>query len=297
MYWNQTLQNNIQTFLQQIQTTQQVSFPFLVIDTPDGVQTFDRLVDQVKDVVWWYMQDVLILRDLSHHLEKPHILKVSVDDSDQTVETDDLWPVADRWARQINHRLSRAPSGDVKIVLIEHIHRMNRSAANALLKSFEEPLPGRLIIGTTTSAQWLMDTIRSRAMIMRAVLPDIWVLMTHMWDIYTSTVSQKNLTLAWLALTAGDIARTKKLLEDADTSWVVWFLELYEMIARNESAQQIATYAKDLTTNTERTSWGLLAGIQMLAGYLCRYDLVERSTLAQKYIAANVNEDNVWWGV
>jgi len=44
---------------------------------------------------------------------------------------------------------------------------MTTSAANALLKSLEEPLPGRVIIASTTNYKKLLDTIISRALIVR----------------------------------------------------------------------------------------------------------------------------------
>lgn len=51
------------------------------------------------------------------------------------------------------------------MVYLENIERMTIAAANALLKSFEEPLPGRLIIASTSAAESLLDTIRSRALL------------------------------------------------------------------------------------------------------------------------------------
>jgi DNA polymerase-3 subunit delta' len=46
---------------------------------------------------------------------------------------------------------------------------MNIASANAMLKTFEEPLENRLIIATTTSKSLLLDTIVSRAFIVRFV--------------------------------------------------------------------------------------------------------------------------------
>lgn len=43
--------------------------------------------------------------------------------------------------RELQQRLARAPMGDWKIVYIENMERMTNQAANALLKSLEEPLP------------------------------------------------------------------------------------------------------------------------------------------------------------
>jgi DNA polymerase III gamma/tau subunit len=51
---------------------------------------------------------------------------------------------------------------------------MTISAANALLKEFEEPLPNRLIIGTFDEGKKILDTILSRAFLIKfhRVLPE-----------------------------------------------------------------------------------------------------------------------------
>ena len=51
--------------------------------------------------------------------------------------------------------------------MIENIERMTVSAANALLKSLEEPLASRQIIATTSQPDKILDTIRSRAVVLR----------------------------------------------------------------------------------------------------------------------------------
>lgn len=53
----------------------------------------------------------------------------------------------------------------MKVVLIENIERIVPAAANAFLKTCEEPLPGRLIIATTSHSSQLLDTIISRALV------------------------------------------------------------------------------------------------------------------------------------
>ena len=42
---------------------------------------------------------------------------------------------------------------------------MNLSSANAFLKAAEEPLPGRIIIATTTHPAQIMETIVSRSIV------------------------------------------------------------------------------------------------------------------------------------
>ena len=53
----------------------------------------------------------------------------------------------------------------MKVVLIENIERIVPAAANAFLKTCEEPLAGRLIIATTSHRSQLLDTIISRALV------------------------------------------------------------------------------------------------------------------------------------
>ncbi len=57
----------------------------------------------------------------------------------------------------------KSHGGRFKLALIEPAEAMNRNAANALLKTLEEPPPGTLIILVTHQPQALPVTIRSRA--------------------------------------------------------------------------------------------------------------------------------------
>ncbi|MFZ8957077.1 MAG: DNA polymerase III subunit delta' C-terminal domain-containing protein, partial [Pseudohongiellaceae bacterium] len=53
-------------------------------------------------------------------------------------------------------------AGGPKLVIIEHSHQMNASAANALLKTLEEPNPDSYLLLVTESISSMMATIRSR---------------------------------------------------------------------------------------------------------------------------------------
>lgn len=57
-------------------------------------------------------------------------------------------------------------------VMIAPAHALNRFAANALLKTLEEPRPGVLMILLTTSPSLLPATLRSRCLRLRAPAPD-----------------------------------------------------------------------------------------------------------------------------
>lgn len=64
-----------------------------------------------------------------------------------------------------------APAGEMKIVLIEHLERATLGAANALLKSLEEPLPGRCIIASVHNKDMILPTIASRALLIHCDAP------------------------------------------------------------------------------------------------------------------------------
>lgn len=110
-------------------------------------------------------QDLLILRDYSQLLQKPHPIKIEYkksEDSDLLMKQE--W-YEDVGSREINERLAMSPAGEIKYVFIEHLERATTSASNALLKSFEEPLPNRCIIATTKNKDAILPTILSRALI------------------------------------------------------------------------------------------------------------------------------------
>ena len=58
-------------------------------------------------------------------------------------------------------------SGGYKVMMIEDAHRMSTGAANALLKTLEEPRGKAIMILTTTDASKLLPTIRSRGQLLR----------------------------------------------------------------------------------------------------------------------------------
>ena len=62
-------------------------------------------------------------------------------------------------------------AGGPKIVIIEKAHQMNASAANALLKTLEEPNPDSYLLLVTESVSSLMATIRSRCQRLQFEVP------------------------------------------------------------------------------------------------------------------------------
>ncbi len=65
--------------------------------------------------------------------------------------------------RQLIKALEYPPyEAKMRVVLLENAHTMGREAANALLKTLEEPQPGNLLILTSSLAQKMLETISSR---------------------------------------------------------------------------------------------------------------------------------------
>lgn len=70
-------------------------------------------------------------------------------------------------AREAMHFLSLSREGRNLIMIFDEAHLMGLQAANALLKSIEEPPPGVHFIFLTPSPSLLLSTIRSRSQVVR----------------------------------------------------------------------------------------------------------------------------------
>jgi hypothetical protein len=140
-------------------------FPFLLLAWRSHLGKTTIVEKEIKELLWAYMStDYVALYDLHEQLGKEHSIKIEAPRGEEYLTIDET-AYCNRGIREVTHRLSRAPLGSRKVVYLENIERMTTAAANALLKSFEEPLPWRLIIASTSSAESLLDTIRSRALI------------------------------------------------------------------------------------------------------------------------------------
>ena len=157
---------------------------FVVVAWPQGVWKTAMIDALVQQSLWAFIhQDYFALRDMSRELWKDHTIRVQQSKADATIKREDGTVYENKWARDLVEWLYYAPAWTHKVALIERIERMNTTGLNALLKSFEEPLNGRLIIATTSDDTQLIDTIRSRAMIVH-----VWLLND---DLITSTIQSE----------------------------------------------------------------------------------------------------------
>ena len=140
---------------------------FFILSGPKGVWKSEIVVELAKQILWdFFYNDFLHIKDFSDKIWKEHELKVEYKDNNETTKLlQDSFNYQDIWTREINDRLGISPAWIKKIVLIENIERMNRSAVNAFLKTCEESLPNRIIIATTSNKSRILDTIISRAII------------------------------------------------------------------------------------------------------------------------------------
>lgn len=140
---------------------------FFILSGPKGIWKSGIVIELAKQILWdFFYNDFLHIKDFSDKMWKEHELKVEYKDTNETTKTlQDSYNYTDIGTREINDWLQVSPAWTKKIVLIENIERMNRSAINAFLKTCEEPLPNRVIIATTSNKSRILDTIISRAII------------------------------------------------------------------------------------------------------------------------------------
>lgn len=149
-----------------------IVYPFVILHGSGVDNQRWSLVQSCQEACGFFAyHDVLEIKDYSKILGKPHTLKVEYKKTDDTDLLLKDHQYEDKWSREINDWLSYAPSGDSKVLLIEHIDRATIGATNALLKSLEEPLPHRIIIASTKNKDLILPTILSRALLIHCDAP------------------------------------------------------------------------------------------------------------------------------
>lgn len=112
--------------------------------------------------------------------------------------------------RALIERFSLTRYGPLRVALIEQAERMNRSAANSLLKLLEEPPSGSLFLMTAERADLLPSTIRSRIQRLAITIPKRAILVD--WLIQRYGLSTEDAELLWFI---GD----EQLMAGSPPSW------------------------------------------------------------------------------
>ena len=101
---------------------------------------------------------------LSASNQHPDLLQIRPEGTSRAVKVEQI-----REAFEFLSMTSHA--GGPKIVIIEQSHQMNANAANALLKTLEEPNPDSYLLLVTESVSSMMATIRSRCQRLQFEVP------------------------------------------------------------------------------------------------------------------------------
>lgn len=235
---NTFAQDTVRKIVQSLDAGTQNKPIFLLITWPQNIGKTTFVQELMQEVLhMFYMQDFLFVQDMSSKIGKPHTLKVWKQGTEWDIITfEDESEHKDITMREIVARLQYSSAWSKKAILLENIERMNTSSANAFLKAAEEPLPGRIIIATTTHPAQIMETIVSRAI----VVP---------FQALTDEQMQQYCTTKWLSL---DNTILEKLfirmamgrpgvlsqLFDLDDTVQKLFLQAIQALQDRSSAQQ-----------------------------------------------------------
>lgn len=103
----------------------------------------------------------------------PDVLTVKPDG--QSIKTDAVRALKDEMSKS-------SMEGHSRVFIIEDADKMTTGAANSLLKFFEEPYPGMVIILTTTAKNSLLPTVLSRAQIVQFPAPSVQQVSAHLQE-------------------------------------------------------------------------------------------------------------------
>ncbi|NMC74709.1 MAG: DNA polymerase III subunit delta' [Geobacteraceae bacterium] len=149
--------------------------------------------------------------------------------------------------RELQKELSLRPyEARTKACIIEDAERMNPSAANAFLKTLEEPPGEALLILLTTHADGILPTIRSRCQRLRfPALP----METIEADLRERGAEPESSRVA-AALAGGDLARARRLVSGDRLQVRKLFLERAAHLSGNDVTQLFAA-AEEYATDKE----------------------------------------------
>lgn len=164
---NTFAQQTLRTIIQSLDADVKNKPIFLLLTGPQNIGKTTFVQELMQELLgMFYMHDFLFVQDITSKIGKPHTLKVGKPGAESdTIICDDETEHKDTTMREVVTRLQHSPTWPKKAVLLENIERMTIGSANAFLKAAEEPLPGRIIIATTTHPSQIMETIVSRAIV------------------------------------------------------------------------------------------------------------------------------------
>jgi len=169
----------------------------------------------------------------------PDLHSLTVQDERSLISVDNV--------RDLIDAFSLTCRGQYRVTLIERAERMNVQAANALLKTLEEPPPGSLMVLTSQRADHLPATIRSRVQRLAVVEPDREAMLS--WLVSVHGMDRAEAELAWFG---GSKALYMGQVPELD--WKTATRALAELLDGQASPLNVAMRWQDLDV-TQLSSW------------------------------------------
>jgi hypothetical protein len=283
--------------------------PFIVLIWPSHIGKTTLLEQRVDEILWSSSSpDYLAAYDYSELYGKPHTFKIWEAYNRIMLELPDGKRVPDVTVREIIERLSLWSLWSHKIVFLENIDRMGTGAANAFLKTAEEPLPWRVLLATASNEMAVLETIRSRALIVRFWLPDfgeVFDKLTQQYPQLVAGVSFETLDLLW-SMSAWRVGLFLWFIKELYAWWApaenvsavthaYWTLIDALFVQQSYNATTLIPFLQLLVA---RVWWPLfLESLRFVAERYHRFDRLEQYTLIERLYRSYVSQDNLVYAV
>ncbi len=173
---NEPVTKSFSHLMNRYRETGLVSFPFILVEGPEHTGKSTMIVETIEEFLGSYQKnDFLWIKDCSDFIDSgKHPLRVTISssDKDRIIKISKTESYENLDTREMISWLSVAPVGKFKVIFLENIERMTVAAQNSFLKTFEEPLPGRIIVASCGNKSALLETILSRAFVLTTQLLD-----------------------------------------------------------------------------------------------------------------------------
>lgn len=268
---------------------------FVLLSWPSNVGKSTLVRKLSKNILKdFYDNDFLFVKDLSYYLWKKHSLKVDVWEKDRKIDIPNVWSFYDMWSRQIIDWCHKSANSWKKIILLENIERMSNSAANSLLKLFEEPPKQTFIFATTENKFSIISTIYSRAFIVNFYSLNYEEVVCYLESDFPDTDKRKLELAAKFSL--GRFGFAKKLLKSTAD------LNFEDIESYFERFVNLLNYSWNYSEKYKileniKKSWWIMIFFDILAYHFSikkQFDRLEHIFYARRLIEWNVSYENVF---
>lgn len=296
--WNQDNIKILRKYLDNFILSQNRSIPFFIISWSKNIGKTTAIQSLIKEYLGqFFANDFLYIRDLAGNydwdidkIKKNHSLKVQLSKKKEEnfLEMTNGLEYHDLGIREINLWLQQSKVWSFKAVLLENIERMTPEASNAFLKTCEEPLPWRIIFATTSHQSQLLDTILSRAIIIKfneLTNADIKKFIVEKWyfewdDKFIDFVANISMWRPWVVVKLHDIFEKNDLLKQD-------FIKLVDLLKSKKSIFAAQDILKNLNNNGYIDSF-----IDWWIAYCVENDMFEQ---AKRWLETKkMLKNNVW---